>query len=93
MKSTGSIPMISLLPDYLNYVSPEARLHREAASILRGAGIDFFDPTSCLEKVNPHDRFVTPEGGHYSRTGNEAIAQCLSKNVLKTLSSRRSGSQ
>lgn len=92
VKSAGSIPLIALLPESYSYGSPEARLHREAVSILTEIGIDSVDFTSCLERVNPHDRYVRPESGHYSRTGNEAIAQCLSKNVLQTLSSRRPGS-
>lgn len=93
VNSAGSIPLISLFPDYEDYVDPKIRLHRVGASILTEAGIDYFDPTSCLERVKPHDRFVRQELSHYSRTGNEAIAQCLSKNVLQTVSSRRPGSQ
>lgn len=92
VKSAGSIPLISLFPGYGDYVNPKIRLHREEASILTEIGIDYVDSTSCLGRVNPLDRFVKPEGGHYSRTGNEAMAQCLSKNVLQALSSRRPGS-
>src|ERR1051325_10710262 len=92
VKSSGSIPLISLFPVYEDYLDPKIRLHRVGASILTEAGIDYFDSTSCLERVNPHDRFVKSEGGHYSRTGNEATAQCLSKNVLQALASRRPGS-
>lgn len=92
VKSAGSIPLIALLPENHSYKSPEARLHRGPASILTEIGIDYVNFTSCLERVNPRDRYVRPEAGHYSRTGNEAIAQCLSENVLQTLSSRRPGS-
>jgi hypothetical protein len=92
VKSAGSIPLISLFPSYVDYVNPNTRLRREEAFIMTEAGIEYVDFTSCLERINPHDRFVRPDGGHYTRTGNEAIAQCLSKNVLQALSSRRPGS-
>jgi len=93
VKSAGSIPLISLFPLYEDYVDPKIRTYRVGAPILAEAGIDYFDFTSCLERVNPPDRFVRPEGGHYSRTGNEAIAQCLAKIVLGNRSSAQRRSQ
>lgn len=91
VKSAGSIPLISWFPVYENFVDPSIRRHSVGASILKEAGVDYFDATSCLERVTPHDRFVRPEGGHFSQVGNEAIARCLSEIVLKSLSSQTTG--
>lgn len=86
--STGSIALIAPFPEDDDLVSSDGRLHGRDVSILTEVGIDYVDLTSCLKKVNPYERYVRPDGGHYSRTGNGAIAQCLAKIVWETLSIR-----
>lgn len=70
----GSIPLVVYLP-------VEGELNRPsslpaAKRVLEEAGVTYVDPTSCLLKVNPSDRF-TRHNGHYASQGNAAIAKCL----------------
>lgn len=70
----GSIPLVVYLP-------VEGELNRPsslpaAKRVLEEAGVAYIDPTSCLLKVNPSDRF-TRHSGHYAAQGNAAIAKCL----------------
>ncbi len=71
----GSIPLVVYLPVEGELKRP-SRLH-PAKQVLEEAGIAYVDPTSCLLEVNPSERFVRPDGGHYSSQGNAAIAKCL----------------
>lgn len=69
----GSIPLVVYLPAYGEIEKP--RVVSISKQVLERAGIAYVDPTSCLQEVNPSDRFVNK--GHYQSQGNAAIAKCL----------------
>lgn len=79
----GTIPVAVYFPgkgDLRRPSSPPTVVQR----VLREAGMGYVDPTPCLRKVNPEDRYMP--GGHYAPAGNAAVARCLLPVVQGALS-------
>jgi hypothetical protein len=51
--------------------------------ILHDIGMGYVNPSPCLLKVNPADRFMP--GGHYTPAGNAAVAKCLGPVIQEAL--------
>jgi hypothetical protein len=57
-----------------DFVDPQALGTREARQIFQKYRIPYVDMTSCVNQVNPAERYVRI---HYSPATNVAIARCL----------------
>lgn len=70
----GTIPLVVYLPGRWE-LERSSSSPTVAERVLHEAGIGYIDPTSCLLEVDPADRYMP--GGHYTPTGNAAVAKCL----------------
>lgn len=57
--------------------------------ILKNAGIDFIDGTTCIAQLEEPRRFLRT-GSHYTPEGERHLAECLLPHVLKQLPASRS---
>ena len=78
VREQGAVPLVVLFP-----YQPELRRAAEygdkyiplSVQMLRAAGIDYYDMTTCLIEAKAFDEYM-PQS-HYSPTANAVIAKCL----------------
>lgn len=78
IKEDGSLPLVVYLPNKVELrlsTEPQSTYIPLSARMLRNAGIEYFDPTNCLSRVEASHAFM--RGGHYSPQANSQIAHCL----------------
>lgn len=82
VKQEGAIPLVVFFPvgNELQNPSSTKSIGRQ---VLKVAGIDYVDPTSCLLEVDPEKRFRPLL--HYSAEGNAAVAKCVYEAVKDSL--------
>ena len=74
----GAVPLVVFFPtkdELLRPTEPQNNYVPLAARMLHNAGIEYFDPTACLIRVEASNAFM--KGGHYSPQANSQIAHCL----------------
>ena len=74
----GAVPLVVYLPYKFELgisTEPQNNDVPLSARMLRNAGIEYFDPTACLIRVEASNAFM--KGGHYSPQANSQIARCL----------------
>ena len=91
--SSGSIPIVVYLPGERDYPYPRS-WDPVGLKILRDAGIEYTDLTSCLNVLHPSERFLrSGNSPHYSTKGEATIAQCVQGIVNKHLLERKKDKQ
>ncbi|MDK2742416.1 MAG: SGNH/GDSL hydrolase family protein [Nitrospira sp. BO4] len=83
VKQEGSIPLVLFLPTGRPLKEPPA-LASPGKLVLKRAGIEYIDPTSCLRGIDPTDLY-RPKS-HYSPQSNAATAKCISQVIEDVLS-------
>ncbi|MDE3220281.1 MAG: hypothetical protein KGO23_13005 [Nitrospirota bacterium] len=87
VREQGAVPLVVLFP-----YQPELRRAAEygdkyiplSVQMLRAAGIDYYDMTTCLIEAKAFDEYM-PQS-HYSPTANAVIAKCLEPIVREEMS-------
>jgi hypothetical protein len=80
----GAIPLVVYLPYKDEIISK--RDVALSARMLQNAGIQYFDPTSCLMAMDVSDAYM--KESHYSAEASTHIAGCLSPLVRKMLTAQ-----
>ena len=74
-RGEGSTAVLVYLPTSEDFRGHDRRVSL-GMRLLQATGIQYADPTFCLAKVPSTERFVGSTG-HYSPSGNKAVAECL----------------
>lgn len=83
VREDGAIPFVVYFPMRADFGSSSSSPSL-GKRMLEEAGIPYIDTTPCLMEVDPNDRFLV---GHYSPTGNAAVAKCVYDAIKEPLAS------
>jgi hypothetical protein len=86
----GAIPLVVYFPyqgELGTATKPQNKYVPLSARMLRNAGIEYFDPSSCLIGVGSSDTYT--KEGHYSPHANTQIARCLEPVLREMINGRK----
>jgi hypothetical protein len=81
-RAVGTTPIVLFLPSYTEFRDASGRLSgTPLVGVLKEAGVDFIDLTTCIERVDERERFTS--GWHFTPQANSILADCLRDIVVE----------